>query len=539
MGYNRFVNKDKTKNNRYVSSYQRRNDIRIIKRCMTLILYISSVLEILLFPGWNSIVLALTSIISMHLYFYFAFNLDTIRRFPILFFVFSNLAMFMYLPIPLTLLDGVSADHDLFIPLTTYSLQFLYYLITLAAFVLARKFACRNRGLERFLYKHGYYKVPSIRCLWILGFIGLCPLVLLLFGIESGQGTLFLISKCMFAPICILFYPAIGGNIRNIKRHKIFVLLFVVVIETLLMATNKRVLMLEPIIVLVLGLFYYYFLTNSKSSVFTIQRLIIGVVSFVLLTGPFADLAISMVIVRRTNEGLSSEETFKQTWDLFINKEALNNGKKLLSELDETEDLEWNEYYVSNVFFQRFCNYRVVDATLFHAIRNGIPDPRLLDNFVRYLKTLPPEPIPSKVFGVDKNDRYSPLDLMYSWSTNSVMRKSLKIGGDVGIGLGTFGYYWPLLCFITYLCFFWIVANLSIYRRNKKVISIITVVSLMDFFNFLLVSTGIGRHVGMLIWIFWLNTFEQLLIFRFAMYVFGELRKFKIVSLKKPLLKKQ
>ena len=42
---------------------------------------------------------------------------------------------------------------------------------------------------------------------------------------------------------------------------------------------------------------------------------------------------------------------------------------------------EWQESYVSSPFLDRLCNYRVADATIYHAQKAGFGHKEMLDLF--------------------------------------------------------------------------------------------------------------------------------------------------------------
>ena len=357
------------------------SNISIFKKGLLLILIISSFLELILFPKWDNFVGCVVSILSTLLFYNYVFKIDVIRNRPISFIVFLQLFLFMYLPLPATLIDGNEMSHDMYNPILTYLLQFIYYLITLMAFIWAGRIKNKHQRLNKILKRVGYFDAPSVKQMWVLGIFGwifkLASLNIQYSGEDiyvSGMGTLSMFAIFIYTPILILFQPLLGKSPCS-KKERILVYAYMIFMIIILVATNSRSQILSPIVLYL----FCYLLTriyeNQNKIWLTTRKIIIGIVGLLLVTGPLSDMAFAMLITRSTRKDISYIELLKQTFDVYSDKERLNAYRNILEASSNTtyaSSLDWNESYVSNIFLQRLCNYRVVDATIYHAGRSEI-----------------------------------------------------------------------------------------------------------------------------------------------------------------------
>ena len=503
---------------------KRKCDINIIKRGLIIILLMSCAWEVVKYPTIESLLICSTSLASLMLYNKYVFRLYIIIYHPISFFVISNLFLFMYLPIPVTLMDGNSAYHHLYIPKTTFVLQFLYFAITVLAFSITIKYNTKTIcKTSRFLKDIGYFPKVNIKILWILGLLGCIPrLILMVSDIQIGAGLLGNLAYFMYAPICILFSPLFGNEQCSMKM-KYCVYIYIVLIMLLLIGTNARHDVITSIIIILLLSFYYYFSNDKGGFLFSVKKVIVCILSIFLVTGPFSDLATAMVIVRSERTSISLGELIAKTYDVFLDKDTLAKYRDLEKAKWKDVDLSykiWDEHYVSNVFLERFCNYRVVDASIFHALRTNMSAPLVQSHFIDKLLELPPNPIPSILFGVTKGKQYSQMDMLFADSSKNAPFGGLRVGGDVGLGLSVFGVFYFIIQFIVYILFFTLTSALCYRQGSVLVFSIFTSIKLMDIFNLFTVHSGIVRHISFLIWSFWYGSIFSIIVFVIIRFIF-------------------
>ena len=93
------------------------SNIYVIKGSLWTILATCSIIELVFFPSFNNLIGCIVTCLSSLLFFTYVFKIDIIRNRPVGFIAFLQLFFFMFLPLPITLLDGNEMSHDLFIPI--------------------------------------------------------------------------------------------------------------------------------------------------------------------------------------------------------------------------------------------------------------------------------------------------------------------------------------------------------------------------------------------------------------------------------------
>lgn len=484
-----------------------------IKTTMLVILIVASIIEMIVFPCVPNLIGCVVSIISTLLFNKYIFRYDIIYNNIISFFVIFPLFLFMYLPIPVTLFDGVSMSHDLFNPERTFTLQFIYFIVSIAAFRWGCYQSKRHRGFGSFFSKLGFFTPPTDKQLWVLAVIGWGFRYILLKnqysedGAFAGAGTFNMFSVFIYAPLLILYKPLIG-QVEAKKNSKIVVILYICFIIFVMVATNSRSAILSPIITCLFLYIFNLIYFKKSQTIFNFKRIAIVIIGFFLFTGPLTDIAYAMLIVRGERQGIAYTELLDRTLQVYSDKELLNKYRMLEnlknSSNEKLSNFVWDEYYVSNVYLQRFCNYRVVDASIYHADRAGFVNNKLLDFFFLRLLRLLPTPIIHVFYpNFTKNDsNYSTMDLLFEVSNgnNEVLHVGYRVGGDVGLGIATFGYWYFILTFIVYSLMFCIFENMILFKNGKPMFSFLVLMNFyFEFFLKLVVAGGIITHVSYVI----------------------------------------
>lgn len=464
-----------------------------------------------LFPSLDNLLGIGVTIGSFMLYGRYVFKLDVIRSRPISFIAFSCLILFMYLPLPTTLLDGNEMSHHLFHPQTTYILQLLYFVCGIIAFVLADRYKRKGRGITMMLKRMGFFTTPSILQLWVLGLIGWGFKYAMLSSqfsgdeiYQAGRGSLSLFASLIYAPLLIMFYPLIGGGPVN-KNHKIIAFLYMLFMMIILVATNSRNQVIMPLMTVLIC--YVISLMYKRKITISSTKLVTSVLLVAVIAGPLSDLAFAMLVARDQRQNTKFTVLLETTLAIYSNKEALYHFKKLAerSQVEPNSYLstDWNEYYVSSIFLNRVCNYRVADASIFHAQRAGLANQNMMDDFLARLMIVFPQPVVDFLFGhIDKsNYAYSLQDKLYAISGNSQVHAGYKVGGDVGINLSIFGYGAFIIVIIIYMLEFMLFDSLLYRRQGKVVFSFLTLISIYStYFQRFAVGGGIIAHAPFLFW---------------------------------------
>ena len=506
------------------------SNIGVIKSALWAILVSCTILEMVIFPSLSNGIGCAVTLVATWLYFKNVLNIEIIRQRPIAFIASLQLFFFMFLPLPVTLLDGNEMSHDLFIPNETYLLQLFYFSLIMLAFHLSGKTKKENR-VYLWLKKMGYFITPTDKYLWILGLIGIGFRLVLMTsqGTEekiAGAGTLGMFANLIYSPICILFNPLLGKE-KCSKKTRNFVFGYIAVLVVVFISTNSRSTMLSPLVIFAFLYLIQQIYTYRKTLWLSYKRVILAVVAILAIAGPASDMAIAMVVVRGERTSVSFDKLLELSIEAFQDKERLNAYRKMAEERDAASvGAEWQESYVSSPFLDRLCNYRVIDATIYHAQRAEYANSEMLDFFVDRLKVMFPGPIVNFFFPeADKTKlNYSSMDKLYSLSANGGLG-GFKVGGDVGLGLATFGYFYFILCFVIYYLVFYLLDGVARFTNGKLKISVFTMISVY-FTYFLLFQVGGGMisQTTFLLWGFWWVAFWHAFAYKVVRLISGGVR---------------
>lgn len=499
------------------------NIISLTNKVLFIALIICCFLEIIFFPQIENIIGIFVTILSLQLFNFFIFKREVIHLRPFSFLAVLGLFLFMYLPIFATLCEGHPISFGMISPIKTFCLQFLYFTITIFAFHASTKFNQRHRELSKIIYRFGYFTTPTHKQIWILGFIGLLPKIYLLlnqYGEEmtAGGGVANMLSLLVYTPVVLLFHDLYGGKKYNHPKRVYSYITFLVLLG---IASNSRNQVLYVLATLFLISIIHIIINKPIVSIKSLRKTFTITVFIVFFIPMLADLAFAMVAMRSVRYGVTAQELFSKTWELYTDKEQLNKLKEIANRDNQKMALQnirtnWNEYYISNIFLQRLCNYRVVDATIYHAEKAGIPNSTMQEDLIDKLKITYPNPIVKLLFGNIKkeNYQYSPMDLLLSKSQHTANRESFIVGGDVGLGISYFGYWYFCIQFICYFLIFYLIDNLIYKIKNNIKYSFLGIISAYNFFFLFQVSGGILNKIQYIIWSFPLSLTIYLILYQ-------------------------
>lgn len=499
------------------------NIINFTNYILSTILIVCIVLECIFFPQIENIIGIFTTYSSLVIFKQFVFKRDIIIRRPLSFIAILGLFLFMYLPIIATLIDGHPISFGMINPTNTFFLQFIYFSVTILAFHKSGKYSIRYRGISNILKKYKYFTPPTHNQLWVLGFIGILPKLYLMMNqygdeVTVGAGFANMLSFLIYLPVTLLFPELYGGKEYKYKKKVYIYIAFVTIIA---IASNSR----NQVIFILATCFLIYLINMIKDkaivSIKSLKKALFPIVLVIIFIPMLADLAFAMVFVRSERYGISAQELFDVTWNLYTDKEKLNKLKEM-SDADtrmmalNNMHSDWNEYYVNNIFFQRLCNYRVVDASIYHAYNAGIPNKAMQEDFINQLKIIFPTPIVKLLFGnINKEDyKYSPMDLLYAKSQKTAINSSYIVGGDVGLGLSYFGYWYFLVQYIVYFIVFIFIDQLIYFYRNNSIISVFSLMTIYQIFLTFKVGGGIISHISYLIYGFFISLIVYLIVYK-------------------------
>lgn len=469
------------------------------------ILALFCILEMLFyFSLWN-VMGCIMTIISWLLFSRIFLKRQIIVLYPFSFLVFLSMSLYRILPLFATLLEGKPISYKFENAIETFILETFLYLVSALSFYLSIRKRPKNNFIQRFLFKFHFYTPPTPRILWILGVIGLfIKLIFASIGkIEIGNilGKFFItFTFFQYAPLILLF-PNLYNPFSNIVFQKNKKILFYVFFLILLsFAGNSREALLEPIGTFIL-LYILATLKSPKAPKLISKKIIIGgIITATFILPILTDISDAMLINRNIRSEVSSSELFSRTLDTFLDKEKLAKERKHRKEEEPIIDNYkegWTEEYLNNFAFNRYCNMRISDITLYHAHRTGYNNEKMQHDWGEQILSTFPSPI-LKIFGIniDKSYIYSRGDLLFATSTYTTIFPGFRVTSHIADGLATFGYFYFLIQFILFFLQFKLLNCYLLYNKDNVVYSIYGLICIFDFLAMFRNANGCIEEAG-------------------------------------------
>lgn len=483
-----------------------------IKKATTTILIFFIILECIIFPSLENIFGCVAELYGWLLISRTIFKEKYIYRYFIPFItLFCYAYSFFVLPIGVTLIEGKPITFRFAVPYITF-----FNLILNATTIVLAFHTCKCIYKEGWLTslwkKMGYFRTPTDLQIWAFGFLGLAAL----FWSASMQGSeemnteklgiigqfLMVLRNFAFIPIVLLF-PQHYGKVRSNSFNKVSLILYLVLLSIIAIATTKRAILFNMVTVWAVMTFFISILEKKK--LFSNKILVYLIFGFYLITGPLADMAIAMSINRMKIYSSNSSTTFSDIMKIYSDKEELHKMYKIgtFSNTDNNGDnySQWSEYYIDNIFFDRFCNLRTQDITLDYATKLGYGSKRMQDYAEHFFLFLIPSPI-LNTMGYSDNKfeyNYTPADLL---STDALglnqQYNGFRVCGDSGAGLAWLGYPYYIIAFFIYIALFYFLTSLVSIKR-EIIIPIPVIMSMMIYMNYFNNSTGIFKTIHLLL----------------------------------------
>ena len=472
-----------------------------IRRYGNIIIITCIILEMLIWPSINNFFGCLMTIIVWIIFSKIGLSERIIREHTFAWLVFLSMSLYRILPLIATMLEGHSIGYNFVVPLSTYCGETLLYLISALAFYLAIKKKKPLLFLKNILFHCGFYDYANKTALWIGGIFGLIlKIYTTLNYIEYGNiigKTLAGFTFFQYAPI-LMFFPTLIGEANS---NKIFVLNKACIIYTTLLiifsfATNSREAMLAPIGTFAL-LFLLSYINNHKNIRYTINKkyIIAGIVATIFVMPIINDISLAMLYNRqfRTNDNRS--ELLIKTFNTLLNEEKMEELRSLKEKKDviavkDEKFTTWTETYVKNFAFNRYCNLKVADNTLYHAKKIGYPNKKMWDAFWIDVVAIFPTPLINFLgINYNKNESYSRGDRLKALSANRHPFFNLLVTSHLADGLLIFGYwYFPIEFLLFFIRFLFL--DTFLLRSKEKIYY--STFGLITIFSFL----AMFRHAG-------------------------------------------
>lgn len=487
---------------------KRRSTVQSTKTGVWWLLLIGCVLEAFLHPEMENIIGCLELVYGWFLISTFVFSRAHLQQH-----LLSTIAVFGYgicycfLPLMITLIEGKPLTFNFEVPYLTFFNQAIDITVIVLAYRVAIRIYRKNNILSKIWNWSWFSKAPNDFEIWALGLIGLCCMLFNLSqqgsDIEAqatGNASSIIIdalASFAIAPIVLLYKNLYGGTGKaGTKKLVVVYILFIMLIG---IATTRRMLIFNAVMTIVLIYLAYSYIKNIR--IMTKRNMILFLIGLYLATGPVADLAAAMILNRHVSETSSASQTFDQVMKLYSNKEALHYAFQAYNAATDNggnNALGWSEYYVDNIFLDRFCNLRVFDATLYNAQQQGFNNENGHQYYEDFWINELPSPI-ANALGLKKTVHGTVTDDMVigNFGENRYSIGGFKVGGETGIGLYMFGYWYYVIAFFTYIVMFYF---LSSYVRfdsvDKMVIPVPILVIFMRYWTIFLNANGIFSSMG-------------------------------------------
>ena len=508
------------------------NYILLFKKFIIVTLIIFSALEAIIFPGWDNIFGCVVMIIS-----WLMVNRFVLAKINFVNFFLPSSALlgytfcYFYLPLVVTLFEGKPLTFNFEVPYTTFINQLINIVVLIIAYRIALH-SVRTTGFVRKIWdKLGYFKVPSESTIWVIGFMGAFAILVGVFrqdngsvySAESSIGDQILSTLRTFAffPYCLLF-PRMMGRQEKFKTSK-FIPFYIILISILGIATTRRAIVFDGIAAIIflylINLLVFKKRTKTKFSIKTVLIICLAIWA----SGPVADLATAMILNRKNIT--SGKNTFDDVMALYNDKEQLHTMYQFaLMENGNggNNTMGWDEYYVDNIFLDRFCNLRVQDETLDLAQRSGYGNKLMKDYFDQYVINNLPGFIVN-LSGNKKSILYTPVDAMLKQRFSIYQYEGWKVGGDTGIGLATFGYWYYLFAIFLFVITFIFLGSCTKVSAGMLLVPLPILSTYGWYFRYFDNAMGFYRSITLLLASGW----RQILLYCILMFFVKRVFNFK------------
>lgn len=506
---------------------QKYDIVNVIQSWVIRLLIIACLCEMLFFYSPANLYGCLILLYGWILISTLVFKRKYIQKYPLpTIAVFSLGFCYYFLPIIITLLEGKPLTFNFQVPYLTFSNQILNVTIIVLAFRVSIKLYKPNCLINKIWNKIGYMSVLTEKQIWVIGFLGLAALI----SIVAGQGQeqeyqntgnmleiiIRSVSVFSIAPVCLYFKHLYGDNTTT--KTKKYVKYYIIVLVVIGMATTRRVLIFNSVFTILLITIFLAIYNNKKF--FSRKNIIISLVLTYLVVGPLADMSMAMILNRQSVYSSSASKTLEDVWKLYNDKEKLRTTYEyFMATLDNGGDNEygWSEYYVNNIFLDRFCNLRTIDGTLYNAQKAGFgcyEGGKYYENF--WINELPS--FITKALGLKKDFQGSATDHMVvnNFSGNRYTLFGFKVGGDTGIGLWMFGYSYYWIAFLTYIIVFYFLCSFVNFKGSLLLIPLPILMSFRLYWLFFLNANGIFTSMN---YTFTRNNLNTILIYCILIFI--------------------
>lgn len=421
-----------------------------------IVLFVTSTLQLAFFGSLDNALATGCVILAWFILTKFILQPETLKAHPLPgFLILGFTTTQFYFPLVFTLLEGKPVVFNLDLPKEVFLHSLASQLVMIVSFLIykATLTASFYKRPDSLLMKWGFFTPPKNRQLWLMGLTGLLAMYYIYFYSPSvgrevaGVGDKLIQGLIIFsyAPFFIPFGRMYGNKKIRMSRVLPMLIFFTLILFAISMGRNSRSAFMVGFtsvgfaycLGLLLGIF--------RKNVFSARNVILLVAGLWLITGPLADLATAMVMVRSFRKDISRTELVELTLQTYKNKEAI----RMVREEVLTKENDWDEHYMDNLFLARFSNLKYNDASLLGASKIHEQDQSMLIfTLDRFWANLPAPVLNFFGMNVDKESvtAVSFGDFLYYKSgADSGVLGGLRTGHFTGSGMAAFGWWYLLI----------------------------------------------------------------------------------------------
>lgn len=427
-----------------------------LKKAILLVTSIAVLLQLTIFFSTDNLVASALLLCGLFVGLNYSLNRQLLSEYPL-----STLAVLGYtisyfvIP-PLGQLIGFqSILHNL----SHHILVWVYGLAGMLAIVIAHyayrvfsPFPVARSSLSRYFYRPlRFFEMPNPMQFWLMGFMGIAATIINV-KIAHGGSTTTLSSimrvfrPLVYTPYFIAFPSLIDPRYKGRRRpFRVDLIVYSLLLIAVAAMTNSRAFMFTGFASM--GVVYLYRVmtgTISPPRMTLRTATILGICAWIV-SGPFTNIAASMIVARRLRTSVSPRELAVTTWSIYRSGLAARS----VENLQHHTFTHYDETYFGNIFLDRLANVRYTDISI--EAKRGVESLGETSYFKKVqldrVIAILPEPV-IKAMHIEINKKYllsgSSEDFLYELATGRSVG-GFKTGFPLVILSATFGLMWPIL----------------------------------------------------------------------------------------------
>lgn len=473
-------------------------------------LLIMSFIEMIFFTSLPNFIGCVVSIYAWLLMSHHVLSLQNLRLYLLPTIAVSGYVVcYYFLPLLVTLLEFKPLTYNFQVPMDTFWNMALNVSTIILAYKLCISLYSQNNWLVKIWTKIGYFTPPSDNTIWTIGIVGFVLVFISMWNqylnlseydyndISTSASVSDVIvtffKKYSIVPLVLLFGEFYRR--KNKKHVNLYVFIFLILLAVVGIATTRRAMVFTTFATMAVIWLLRQTLQNKLALK---SKDLVGLfLGLYLITGPLADLAAAMVINRSNIR--SGGTTFEAIMQIYDNREKLHKLVSLQRSMTGNggnNKLSWSEYYVDNIFFDRICNIRVLDASVFYAQQLGYNNSEMHQYFINGIINRLPSPIVSLI-DAKKVPQTTVADVMNNkYFGNSFV--GWKVTGDIGAGLYMFGYFYYPIALIIYVMAFYIMCTFTKYKMGILIVPVPVMIALLHYIMYFDNAYGIFSSIGLI-----------------------------------------